>query len=114
MSDSDITPVVFRIWKPSARLGISSKHSPVVIALFPAEPADYDGFYCSSFELVGGHGAASIPVVISQTRPATPEEYAEIKEVLEEKYEYHLKVYQRVTPQMDEARRAEARRLRAA
>ena len=46
-----------------------------IIALFPQEPATYDGWECMSYMHVGQHGSAD-PFIAKDTKPATPYEYA--------------------------------------
>jgi hypothetical protein len=91
-----MTPVIFRKWPKAEGGGI--------IALFPLEPAasEYD---CSSYEHVGQHGAATLDI-IHRTRPATPAEYADLKQELESApYFYYLQVRQRVPANAMEVRR---------
>ena len=49
-----------------------------VIALFPELPANYSGSECVSYQHVGQHGAAHIPVVMNETLCATPNEYRDL------------------------------------
>lgn len=85
-----LEPVIFRWWK----------ESDDVIALFPADPSDYAGRYCTSYEHVGQHGGADYDHIIQGSRPATPDEYADLKRELEAyPYGYKLKVYLRETPE---------------
>jgi len=46
-----------------------------IIALFPREPCDRQGYLCSSYQHVGQHGSAD-PGIVSITVPAKPAEYA--------------------------------------
>lgn len=46
-----------------------------VIALFPQETASRDGYECMSYMHVGQHGSAD-PMIVHDTKPATPREYA--------------------------------------
>lgn len=101
------TPVVFRVWNK----GDSSD----TIALFPTEPAGMNGELCSSYEHVGQHGGADYEGVISQTRPATPDEYADLRKELEsEPYKYELEVYPKALKGFREIRLREAARIRNA
>lgn len=103
--DETETPVIFRKYGP--------RKGGDVLALFPAEIGTYDSATCSSYAHVGQHGSASPYGVIGDTRPATPEEYADLKKELEcAPYGYKLKVYTRMQPAFDKARRDEAERLR--
>jgi acyl-CoA-binding protein len=79
--------VIFRAWKDSGD----------VIAIFP--DWNYGNSQTSkpgmvmSFEHVGQHGEASWPGLKSETRAATPAEYAAVKEELESSpYDYRLEV----------------------
>ena len=94
----EITRVVFRKWGPGKGGGI--------LALFPEIPADVPGNHCQSYEHIGQHGAADYALCIGKTKPASPGEYADLKEELE-KIGYHLDVVARITPAMVEARRRE-------
>lgn len=70
MSKHNITPVVFRVYPEGD-----------VIALFPYV---YEGNYnISCYQHVGQHGAVSYEAVISSTKPAAPEQYADLKAELE-------------------------------
>ncbi len=87
MSEASITfrpvGVVFRVW-----------HTGSVIALFPQ--IDEGHGLCSSYEHVGQHGTADYNHCIASTRPAKPEEYADLKRELESApYRYVLQVYHR-------------------
>jgi hypothetical protein len=83
------TIVIFRKW-PKSQGG-------EVIALFPCEAATRDGGMCQSYERVGQHGAADPHGVVDRTKPATPEEYAELKAELERApYGYALEVRSRI------------------
>lgn len=79
------TPVVFRVWK-------DPKYHNGVIALFPYENEGQGN--CLSYEHVGQHGPAHYTGVMSITRPATPEEYADLKEELES-IGYRLRIVQK-------------------
>lgn len=90
-----ITPVIFRKWKPP---------SEGIVALFPAEAADYAG-HISSYESTGGHGAANLAKVIKATVPASASEYAQTKRELEQNYGYRLRVIRKATGAHAAARR---------
>lgn len=95
--------VIFRWWEGS------------VIALFPEEPADYQGYYCESYQHIGQHGGADGSAIVRSSRPATEAEYAALKRELESyPYEYKLTVVQRISRQMDEQRMSTARSYRLA
>jgi hypothetical protein len=90
------TQVIFRKWP---------RYQGDIIALFPCEPATSDVYTCESYEHVGQHGAASLDVIY-RTKPAKPEEYADLKRELESApYYYHLDVKQRVPSNALEIRR---------
>ena len=102
MADEEPTIVVFRVWRGK---------EGGVIALFPEVLQDCAGRYCSSFEHVGQHGGASLPVVLQRTRPAAEAEYRELQAELEsEPYNYRLVVRRRITRSMRERMQAERRR----
>jgi hypothetical protein len=75
------TVVIFRVWRKEG----------TVIALFP--DIDGDG-HCSSYEHVGQHSPADYKLVVSKTRLATPEEYADLLKELDQ-VGYNLDVRQR-------------------
>jgi hypothetical protein len=97
---SDVTRVIFRKW--------GRQNGGEVIALFPDEAGkDGEPGFCLSYEHVGQHGAADPHGVVDRTRPATREEYAELKAELEGKpYGYTLRVLQRI-PASSYGRRVE-------
>ena len=65
-----------------------------VIALFPCLPAEcLDPWPCQSYMHVGQHGAAD-PLIVHDTRPAQPPEYASLKAELEQ-HGYRLIVRRR-------------------
>lgn len=100
MSD-DTTLVLFRRWRDTGDL----------IALFPEQPADYQGRFVDSYMHVGQHGAADYQGVVQATKPATQEEAADLHRELE-RIGYRLKVIKRASRRVHEARRATARSLR--
>jgi hypothetical protein len=77
------------------------------IALFPEIPADVYGHHCQSYQRIGQHGAAS-PDLTHCTRPATPDEIAELRTELE-RMGYEVEPRLKVTRRMGETRRAAAR-----
>mgnify|MGYP001613672705 CR=1 FL=1 len=104
--DDEITPVIFRKYGPG--------RGGEVIALFPAEAYDLQGYLCSSYVHVGQHGSADPHHVVRYTRPAKPDEYAALKAELEAvPYGYRLKVYSREQPAHRAARMQQARDWRA-
>lgn len=50
----------------------------VVYALFPDEPSDVRGVYCTVYQHVGQHGQADYQMCVGSSRPAKPEEYADL------------------------------------
>ena len=98
--DKDIekTKVVFRYWEKD------------VIALFPEIPADNWGVFCQSYQHIGQHGGADYYGIIDKSRPALPEEYADLRDELEQ-IGYNLEVRRRTMPSIHEARKTEARRI---
>lgn len=77
--------VVFRVWRATPK---------TVLALFPAE--DEGSGHCSSYEHIGQHGGANYQGCIKATRPAQPEEYADLKRELE-RIGYELEIRTRYT-----------------
>ena len=61
------TEIVFRVWKAE---------NNQVIALFPY--IDEGHGHCSSYMRIGQHSSAHYAGMIAVTRPATPEEYADL------------------------------------
>lgn len=104
MSD-DNTPVlvIFRRWGGNNGGGI--------IALFPSQPADYEGRYCDSYEHVGQHGGADYHGVIQATKPVSLEDAADLIQELE-RIGYRLRPIKRASHRVHEARRATARSYR--
>ena len=86
-SDSDeVVPVMFR----------TVQHGPFrgdVTAVFPTIPANHRGDM-TCYAHVGQHGACGREWMLSDTRPARPEEYAALKRELES-IGYRLRVIQR-------------------
>ena len=94
--------VLFRADGPAKR--------PNITAVFPCIPADDSGHLMTCYAHLGQHSGCSLQWYHT-TRPAKPEEYADLKAELEAKpYEYRLDVRQRITSDMHEVRRSEARR----
>lgn len=67
----DKTKVIFRYWKKD------------VIAIFPEELGDTDIGNCSSYQHIGQHGSCNPKYIIETSRPATPDEYNDLKTELE-------------------------------
>jgi hypothetical protein len=103
------TPVIFR----RLRARLRATEGGGVIALFPAEPGDMSPYTCSSYVHVGQHGAADPQHVMQNSRPATREEYEDLKRELESApYGYRLKMYRRLNRKFLELRKAELKRMR--
>lgn len=85
-------------------------HNGDIIALFPEIPSDIGGRYCLSYEHVGQHGSANPRLVVRYTKPALPEEYAELAEELTN-IGYNLMAVSRVSYTSDRNRHDTARRL---
>lgn len=81
--------VVFRKWR--------KKWGDGIIALFPYEKWSDSSYakLCGSYEHVGQHGAAEYLTCIQRTKPATAEEYADLKAELEQ-IGYKLIVLQKI------------------
>jgi hypothetical protein len=77
-------------------------------ALFPEDPADIHGTYCSCYQHIGQHCAADYHGCIANSDPAKPAEYADLQQELEQRG-YILSVRKRANPRMHEARRQLAR-----
>lgn len=97
-------PVIFRADK-------SGEFKGQVSAVFPTLPGTNDPYTCAFFAHIGQHGSCDFDWYAT-TRPATPAEYADLQRELEAApYGYVLDVRKRWTRAMDDARRAELRRL---
>jgi hypothetical protein len=95
--DAEKTVVIFRVWPDGQTM-----------ALFPEDPSDVAGYFCSSYMHLGQHSGADYQGCVKATRPATPEEYADLKAELEG-IGYNLDVKRRATRAMDDKRRDVAR-----
>lgn len=71
--DATITRVIFRRWP--------TRHGGDVIAILLDVPENPG--YVTCYQHVGQHGAGVYWAVMSQTRPASAEEYAPLKQELE-------------------------------
>jgi hypothetical protein len=80
----------------------------IVFALFPEIPADNHGTYCTAYQHIGQHCAADYFGCIQFSRPASPQEYADLLIELERRG-YHVDVRSRATLVMHERRRHLAR-----
>ena len=88
----NITIVIFRMDREG-----------IVFALFPELPGDNHGTYCSAYQHNGQHCEADYHGCIANSRPAKPQEYAELCVELERRG-YYLEVHQLATPVMHERR----------
>jgi hypothetical protein len=95
----DQTPTVFRVW-PNGE----------VIALFPATAAGSQYGDCICYQHFGQHGSADYGHVVRTTRPAKPEEYADLLAELTT-VGYDPKVYRRQQPEHHRNRMDEHHRL---
>lgn len=103
--DGTVT-VVFRADGP--------KTNPSITAVFPCEPSDTQGHFMSCYEHIGQHASCGMEWYRT-TRPATPEQYADL---LAELLSYgsggdrpyaKLRIVQRITPEMREVFRTQVR-----
>ncbi len=97
--NEEITRVVFRKWPEGKVEGVRAGR---IFALFPEIPAGHPGHQCQSYEQ-GKHRAVVYDLCIRTSRPASPNDYANLKAELE-KIGYRLEVVTRITPAMVEAR----------
>lgn len=97
--DNYKTDVVFRVDK-------TGKFKGTVYALMPHEVSTLNGLV-TTYQHVGQHSSAEYRYCIAQSRPATPEEYKDLKEELEsigydvnvikkQNYDKYLKSYYEV------------------
>jgi hypothetical protein len=94
---TETTKVIFRKWKKCN----------TIIAIFPEVVSCDNPYNCESWVYVGGHGSCDPQWVISDTVPASPDEYAWYKKFLEEQYGYQLLVITRYRREFLETREAE-------
>ena len=88
-NDSEVVTVIFRVWKHGQFKGD-------VDALFPYLPATIHDRCITSYCIASAHGSADYRYMLTKTRLATPDEYAKLKEHLEEVVGYKLKVAKRI------------------
>ena len=104
VQDTKETPVLFRC----------DPYGPVkneVTAVFPCEPAHLHGYYMTCYAHIGQHSSCDYGWY-KKTRPATPKEYADLKQELESApYGYQLKIYQRINSTLRNKFIAEQRRI---
>ena len=80
----------------------------ITFALMPELPSDNYGTYCTCYQHIGQHCAADYHGCIHFSRPATPDQYADLLIELEQRG-YQVEVRRRATPVMHERRRRLAR-----
>ena len=91
---SDLTPVIFR------------KSEREIVAVFPYDPGDISAVTMGCYAHFGQHAACAVEWYRT-TKPATPEEYADLKRELEAApYEYRFKVLRRIPSDAYAQRRA--------
>ena len=92
-------PVLIRVWKGDP---------DDVFALFPTDPADNYGHFCTCYQHVGQHGSADYGHCIASSRPATK---AEARPLLQElrRIGYRPRVIRRASPLHRAQRQAAAR-----
>ena len=61
--------------------------SAEILAVFPYEVHDRSGRFVTCYATIGQHGGAQMEHVLSATRPAKPDEYAELYRELQGIYE---------------------------
>lgn len=76
-----------------------------VMAVFPEQPFCDVDYLCINFMHAGQPGGCNPKNVVNQSRPATPEEYAPLKQQLEDQG-YTLDVRKRLTKADKEERQA--------
>lgn len=82
-----MTKVVFRKWKNGD-----------IIALFPDEPWNRNGYMTTSYMHIGQHGAADYAGVIAETSPAQENEYRDLLHELKTTGYTDLCIVQRARP----------------
>jgi hypothetical protein len=96
-TETPLTKVIFRKWAKCDS----------IIAIFPEVVSTDNPYECESWTYIGEHGSCAPYWVISDTVPASPDEYAWHKKFLEEHYGYKLKVITRNRYKFLETREAE-------
>lgn len=95
--DTDWTRVLFRKYSDGG-----------IIAIFPYICGDTSPYTCASYMHLGQHGACDPRLVIANTQPAKPTEFADLKRELEsEPYGYRFKIGHRLTRDALSARKKE-------
>ena len=90
--DKEKTKTVFRMWPDGE-----------VIALFPQIATAISGYECQSYQHIGQHSGANSWLVVVKTRPAKPEEYAELLKELRQ-IGYNVRIAKRCTFQDQQIR----------
>ena len=97
------TIAIFRQWPSGA-----------ITALFPEEPTDAYGQYCTSYERLGGHSGADYTAVIAATFAVDQEDCPELRGMirdLKSRYGYDLDIRTRATKEMHDKRIRAAMKL---
>jgi len=81
------TKVIFRQWR-------DKQAAP--LALFPEHCATLNPTFCESWAPGEGHGSAWPEVCMRRTRPATPEQVADMTSTLTRGYGYDLEIIERL------------------
>jgi len=97
------TKVIFRKFK-------SGDFKGDIIALFPEIAATLPGYTCQSYLHVGQHGSAGPMLIVNCTKPATPEEYADLQKELTEQIGYTLRTVKRFTYSDQQKRQDQCKR----
>lgn len=108
MSDTVQYPGGPHEWTPASReVKVIFRKWPdgTITALFPELPNDNQGWSCVSYEHQGQHGGANCRRAMAHTRAATPEEYQHLLRELGQIGYTRLKIAQRMTRSMLQARR---------
>lgn len=102
--DDERVPVLFRAER-------SGQFKGDVTAVFPTLPGTAEPWTMTCYAHIGQHGSCD-QGWLHKTRPATPEEYADLKRELERQpYGYKLKVIQRITQAHHKERREALRHV---
>jgi hypothetical protein len=103
--DTVKTKVIFRVFK--------CENKGEVIAIFPEIPTSIFANHCESYMNIGQHSACDPIGIVSMTKLAKPEEYANLKAELENSYGYNLEIIQKNTKSHYRKRVEEIERRRA-
>lgn len=77
------TKVIFKYWEND------------VIAIFPELSGNMDLFTCQSYQHIGQHSTCDPRMIIKESRPATSQEYNDLKVELENLIGYNLEIIKR-------------------